>query len=81
MFASSSESNNGSAFTGGASRVKPRGQLDLSTSVNVNKQFTVSLDAYNLTNAIRQEFENDPRLARRADYDGRSFTLTVRATF
>jgi len=68
-------------FTGAARRVKSRGQLDLSTSFNVNKQFTVSIDAYNLTNAIRQEFENDPRLARRADYDGRSFTLTARAVF
>ncbi len=68
-------------FTGAARRVKSRGQLDLSTSFNVNKQFTLSLDAYNLTNAIRQEFENDPRLIRRADYDGRSFTLTARATF
>jgi outer membrane receptor protein involved in Fe transport len=55
--------------------------MDLSASYNVNEQFSLSFDAYNLTNAIRIEYENDPRLIRRADYDGRTFTLTARATF
>lgn len=68
-------------FTGAARQVKARGQLDLSASYNVNEQFSLSFDAYNLTNAIRIEYENDPRLIRRADYDGRTFTLTARATF
>ncbi|WP_237718463.1 TonB-dependent receptor [Sphingomonas sp. ATCC 31555] len=68
-------------FTGAARQVKARGQMDLSASYNVNEQFSLSFDAYNLTNAIRIEYENDPRLIRRADYDGRTFTLTARATF
>ena len=68
-------------FTGAARQVKARGQLDFSGSYNLNKNLSLSLDAYNLTNAIRQEYENDPRLARRVDYDGRTFTLTARATF
>ena len=68
-------------FTGAARSVKARGQLDLSASYNVTKAFTVSFDAYNLTNAIRQEYENDTRLARRADYDGRTYTLTGRLNF
>lgn len=68
-------------FTGAARSVRARGQLDLSTSLNINKRFSLSIDGYNLTNAIRVEYENDPRLARRADYDGRTFTLTARATF
>lgn len=68
-------------FTGAARQVKARGQLDLSASYNVTEQFSLSFDAYNLTNAIRIEYENDPRLIRRADYDGRTFTLTARATF
>jgi len=68
-------------FTGAARSVKARGQLDLSASYNVTKNLTLSFDAYNLTNAIRQEYENDTRLARRVDYDGRTYTLTARATF
>jgi outer membrane receptor protein involved in Fe transport len=47
----------------------------------VTKALTLSFDAYNLTNAVRQEYENDTRLARRVDYDGRTYTLTARATF
>jgi outer membrane receptor protein involved in Fe transport len=61
--------------------VKARGQLDLSASANLSDTVSLSFDAYNLTNAIRIEYENDPRLIRRADYDGRTFTVTARATF
>lgn len=68
-------------FTGAARQVRARGQLDMSASYNVSKNLSLSLDAYNLTNAIRVEYENDPRLIRRADYDGRTVTVTARATF
>ncbi len=68
-------------FTGAARQVKARGQLDLSASANLTETVSLSFDAYNLTNAIRIEYENDPRLIRRADYDGRTFTITARATF
>ncbi len=68
-------------FTGAARQVKSRGQLDLSASANLTDTVSLSFDAYNLTNAIRIEYENDPRLIRRADYDGRTFTVTARATF
>ena len=68
-------------FTGAARQVKARGQLDLSASANLSDTVSLSFDAYNLTNAIRIEYENDPRLIRRADYDGRTFTITARATF
>ncbi|MBI0476367.1 TonB-dependent receptor [Sphingomonas sp. MA1305] len=68
-------------FTGAARQVRARGQLDMSASYNVTDTVSLSFDAYNLTNAIRVEYENDPRLIRRADYDGRTFTVTARATF
>jgi len=68
-------------FTGAARSVKARGQLDLSASLNVNERMSLSFDAYNLTNALRIEYENDPRLIRRGDYDGRTFTITARSTF
>ncbi|MDR6530380.1 TonB-dependent receptor [Caulobacter rhizosphaerae] len=73
--------NANGTYTGGARSVKPRGQLDLSASYNVTDNFTLSLDAYNLTNAKRFEYENDHRVSRWVDYDGRTYTLTARATF
>ena len=58
-----------------------RGQLDMSASYNVTDTFTLSLDVYNLTDSSRFEFENDRRVSRWVDYDGRTYTLTARATF
>lgn len=69
------------SFTGAARQVRTRGQLDLSASYNINSALTLSFDAYNLTNAIRLEYENQQNLPRRADYDGRTYTATLRATF
>jgi TonB-dependent receptor len=68
-------------FTGAARSVRARGQLDLSASYNVSDHLSLSFDAYNLTDAIRVEYENDQTMIRRADYDGRTFTVTARATF
>jgi TonB-dependent receptor len=68
-------------FTGAARQVKARGQLDLSASVTPKEWLTFSFDAYNLTNSMRYEYENAQNLPRRVDYDGRTFTLTARATF
>lgn len=73
--------NANGTYSGGSRSVKPRGQLDMSASYNVNDQLTVSLDAYNLTDAVRFEYENDYQVSRWVDYDGRTFTLTARATF
>jgi TonB-dependent receptor len=71
----------GNTFVGDARSVKARSQLDASASYNVNKSVTVSIDAFNLTDATRSEYENDPMLPRRIDYDGRTFDVTVRANF
>jgi outer membrane receptor protein involved in Fe transport len=53
----------------------------MSASYNVTDNFTLSVDAYNLTDSARFEFENDRRVSRWVDYDGRTFTVTARATF
>jgi hypothetical protein len=42
---------------------------------------SVSVDAFNLTDATRSEYENDPMLPRRIDYDGRTYQVTLRTTF
>jgi TonB-dependent receptor len=73
--------NANGTYTGAARSVKARGQLDLSASYNVTEQFSLSLDAYNLTDSGRFEYENDTRVSRWVDYDGRTYTLTARATF
>jgi outer membrane receptor protein involved in Fe transport len=71
----------GNSFVGDARTVKARSQLDASASLNIMKNFSISLDAFNLTNATRAEYESDPMLPRRIDYDGRTYTLTIRSSF
>ncbi len=73
--------NANGTYTGAARSVRARGQLDMSASYNINDNLTVSLDAYNLTDSKRFEYENDTKVSRWVDYDGRTFTLTARATF
>jgi outer membrane receptor protein involved in Fe transport len=71
----------GNSFVGDARTVKARSQLDASASLNITKNISLSVDAFNLTDATRSEYENDPMLPRRIDYDGRTYQLTLRATF
>jgi TonB-dependent receptor len=71
----------GNSFVGDARTVNARSQLDASASLNITKNISLSVDAFNLTDATRSEFESDPRLPRRIDYDGRTYQATLRATF
>jgi len=71
----------GNSFVGDARTVKSRSQLDASASYNVTDRITLSADAFNLTDATRSEYQSDPNLPRRIDYDGRTYQVTLRATF
>lgn len=71
----------GGTFAGAARSVKARGQFDLSASYNLSSRITIGLDAFNLTDEKRTEFEGDERKVRRVDYDGRTVQVSVRATF
>ena len=71
----------GNSFVGDARTVKARSQLDASASYNINSNLSLSLDAFNLTDATRAEYENDPSLPRRIDYDGKTYELTLKANF
>jgi TonB-dependent receptor len=71
----------GNSFVGDARTVKARSQLDASASYNLTQDLTISVDAFNLTDATRSEYENDPMLPRRIDYDGRTYQVTMRAKF
>jgi TonB-dependent receptor len=71
----------GNSFVGDARQVKERSQVDASASYNITDNISFSVDAFNLTDAMRAEFENDPMLPRRLDYDGRTYQATLRASF
>ena len=68
-------------FSGAARSARSRGQLDLSASIRTNDGFSFGIDAFNLTNSLREEYEQIDRVLRRSDYDGRTFQLTVRKSF
>lgn len=71
----------GNSFVGDARTVKARSQLDASASLNITKNISLSFDAFNLTDATRSEYESDPMLPRRIDYDGRTYQGTLRVSF
>jgi TonB-dependent receptor len=71
----------GGTFNGAARSVKARGQLDMSASVNLPRNFKISLDGFNLTNAVREEYENAYSKPRRLDVDGRTYQMTLSARF
>jgi TonB-dependent receptor len=71
----------GNTFTGGASRVKARGQLDASLSYTINERFALSFDAYNMTDQRRTQYQNAEAMPRANDYDGRTYTMTLRGSF
>lgn len=70
----------GNSFVGDARTVNARSQLDASASLNITKNLSLSIDAFNITDATRSEYESDPQLPRRIDYDGRTYQMTLRAT-
>jgi TonB-dependent receptor len=71
----------GNSFVGDARQVMERSQVDASVSFNITDNISISFDGFNLTDAMRAEFENDPMLPRRLDYDGRTYLATLRASF
>jgi TonB-dependent receptor len=62
-------------------QVKARSQLDGVLSYRFKNGLQVALDAYNLTNAMVVQFQEDERLLRNVDYDGRTYTLSLRGQF
>mgnify|MGYP001552573283 CR=1 FL=1 len=71
----------GNTFTGGPSLVSNLCQLYSSASCNINERFSISIDGYNLTNAIRTQYQNEPLMPRANDFDGRTFTVSLHGTF
>ncbi|WP_448661852.1 TonB-dependent receptor [Sphingomonas sp. CJ20] len=68
-------------FSGAARQVMSRGQLDASASLNFAPGLSLSLNAFNLTNAVRKEYQGVEAQARRIDYDGRTYRLAINARY
>ncbi|MBO9707402.1 MAG: TonB-dependent receptor [Caulobacter sp.] len=68
-------------FGGAARRVMARGQLDGSASFNLRKGTSISISAFNITNSVRQEYQGIEAMARRQDYDGRTFRIAFNSKF
>jgi iron complex outermembrane recepter protein len=72
-----------STFNRGDRTVRPRGQLDISFAMRPakSKNFEIRLEGFNLTNSRREEYEVFEQLNRRADYDGRTYSLSMQYKF
>jgi TonB-dependent receptor len=61
--------------------LKPRAQVDLSSSWKFKSGALVSFDVSNLTNALVQQYQDDTRLIRSVAYDGRTAVVSTRIPF
>jgi len=71
----------GGTFQGRERQVRARSQLDLSATYNPQKSLQFKVQAFNLNNSLREEFEGFDVLGRRTDYDGRTYTFSVQKRF
>ena len=71
----------GGTFQGRERQVRARSQLDLSATYNPQKSLQFKVQAFNLNNSLREEFEGFDLLGRRTDYDGRTYTFSVQKRF
>ncbi|NYE63499.1 TonB-dependent receptor [Duganella sp. 1224] len=71
----------GGTFNGAARSVKARGQLDMSASYTFTNNIKISFDAFNMTNAVREEYEVSYLKPRRLDVDGRTYQIKLSTTF
>ncbi|MFC1520241.1 TonB-dependent receptor, partial [Pseudomonadota bacterium] len=61
--------------------VKAAGRLDASAYYDFTDDFTVSFKAYNLTDTLYEEYQNNEWQPRTTNYDGRVYALSFRYTF
>lgn len=74
--------NNTGTFNGAAQQlVKPRGQLDISSTYNLTDWASLSFDVFNANDALRYSYEGVEGKPRETDYDGRTYRLSLQAKF
>lgn len=64
-------------FGEGISTVSAVSRLDLSAYINITRDLTVRLKGYNLTEEVYQEYQDIEAQMRRADFEGRTWQLSV----
>ncbi len=67
--------------TGGNRSVRPRGQFDFTAGIKPIKNLEFRFEIFNITNSIRQEYEQSTLLPRRYDYDGRTASVSAQIKF
>lgn len=71
----------GTSNGSGDRSVKAAGRLDASIYYNFSEQLTMSLKAYNLTNTLYEEYQNNEWQPRSTMYDGQVYALAMKYTF
>ncbi|WP_076542265.1 TonB-dependent receptor [Shewanella sp. UCD-KL21] len=71
----------GTSNGSGDRSVKAAGRLDASAYYNFTDSFTVSLKAYNLTDTLYEEYQNNEWQPRATNYDGRVYALSMKYKF
>ncbi|HVZ30070.1 MAG TPA: TonB-dependent receptor [Asticcacaulis sp.] len=74
--------NSNGSFNGAQQQlVKARGQLDMSSTYNITDRISASFDIFNASDALRYSYEGVETKPREADYDGRTYRLSLHASF
>lgn len=71
----------GSSFTGGATIVAPRGQLDFSGAIKPMSGLEIRAEVFNITQSSRREYLGVEELFRLYEYDGRTYSLSATYRF
>ncbi|WP_394728860.1 TonB-dependent receptor [Altererythrobacter sp. GH1-8] len=71
----------GGSFQGNERTTVGRSQLDGSIRVSPVRNFDIRLEAFNITNVVRRDYEFVRGFTRRNDYDGRTYALSVQVKF
>lgn len=80
-YASEYELTSTSTFSRGDRTVRGRGQLDFSGAIRPSKNLELRVEAFNITNSRREEYEVYSELNRRSDYDGRTYSISLQYKF
>ncbi|MDU0113777.1 TonB-dependent receptor [Psychrosphaera aquimarina] len=71
----------GTANGSGDRSVKAAGRLDLSAYYNVNEKMSVSFKAYNLTDTLYEEYQNNEWMPRSTKFGGRVYAVNAKYKF
>ncbi|NJM49689.1 MAG: TonB-dependent receptor [Sphingomonadales bacterium] len=80
-YAAETNLGDGGSFNGLGRTVAGRGQLDFSGAIKPIKGLEIRAEVFNITNAIRRDFQNFEVANRRASYDGRTYSLGLTYKF